>query len=151
MMKGIAHIIANDLFNLEFICPHIDFLRLMEYYLRLLLLRQYIHALKNPPDDFRQVKPLKLNLIRSEFQLVQGQKILHHTVHFIRLIHDHIAVKFHALFITGNAFFQSFRISLDQCDRRLKLVRHISHKIISHLLQLLFSLNIFLQLIICAL
>ena len=69
-----------------------------------------------------QIKPLHHDLVIAEFQLVQGEQFLYHTVHLTCLIHNDLAVKIPALLIVIDTLCQSLCIALNECDRRLKLM-----------------------------
>ena len=78
-------------------------------------------------------------------KLIQSQQFFHHTVHFIRFVNDNFTIKFTAFCIIINTLLQSFRITLDQCQRCLQLMGHVRQKFFSHLINLYLFLNIILQ------
>ncbi|GFI49595.1 hypothetical protein IMSAGC020_00795 [Lachnospiraceae bacterium] len=151
MVERIADIITYHLFHLELVRPHIDRLLLPEDHMDPLLLRKNLHTLQDAPYKLRQIEPLKHNVLIPEFQLIQGQQVLHHLIHLRGLVYDHVTVEFPALLIIADTFPQTFRISLDQRNRRFKLMRNISQKLIAHLLKLFLLFNIFFQPVIGAL
>ena len=151
MVDGVRQIISDHLFCLKFIRPHIQFLIRHKINRCARLLSQDLTACDHAAHQAYDVKPLELHLIRTEFQLIEGQEILHHMVHLVCFIHDHIAVELAALRILIDPFLQSFRIPLDQGNRRFQLVGYISEEFIAHLFDLFFLLDIHLQFVIRAL
>jgi len=80
--------------------------------------------------------------------MIQCQQFPDHIVHLRRLIHNDLTIEITAFCIVIDTFFQSFCISLDQCDRRFQLMRDIGKKFFSHLVDLDLFFDIILQLII---
>ena len=102
----------------------------------------------NRPNQFCQIKTFKYNGIFSGFQMIECQQFFNHIVHLRRLIHNDLTIEITAFCIVIDTFFQSFCISLDQCDRRFQLMRDIGKKFFSHLVDLDLFFDIILQLII---
>ena len=119
MIQRITCIIRYNFFNLEFICPYINRLISIEAYFRFFLLDHDIHRLQDTTDYAHNIKALYRHLIPSGFQLIQSEKITDKFVHLTGFIHNDITVKFPALQIFGNIFFQTFCITLYQRDRCL--------------------------------
>ena len=67
----------------------------------------------------------KVRVIITEFELVQRQKLFHHSIHFNCFIHDHITVKFSALNIIADSFLQSLCITLNECNRRFQFMGYV--------------------------
>ena len=80
--------------------------------------------------------------------MVERQQLFHHIVHFGRLVHNDITVKFPALRIVIDTLLQALRIALDQSDGRLQLIGYIGEKFLTHLSNLFLLLNVLLQLIV---
>ena len=80
--------------------------------------------------------------------MIECQQFFNHIVHLRRLIHNDLTIEITAFCIVIDTFFQSFCISLDQCDRRFQLMRDIGKKFFSHLVDLDLFFDIILQLII---
>ena len=95
-----------------------------------------------------KVKLLDDGLVISKLQGGQGKKLLYHLVHFSGLIHDHLAVIITTLRVLCHAFCKALRISLNQCNRRLKLMGYIGNKIPACLVNPYLFLNVLLKLII---
>ena len=144
MIQCIACIICHDFFNFKFICPYIDRLFCIKADLCLFLLDHDIHRLQNSPYQSDNIKAFYGHFISSGFQLIQSKKVTNQLIHLRCLIHDNIAVKLPAFRIFGNIFFQSFCISLNQCDWSFQLMRNIIQELLSHLIDSFFILNVFL-------
>src|SRR5699024_125260 len=138
MMDRISQIITHDLLSLELIRPYVKLFICDKINRSIRLLDQDLTTCDNSPHKPDDIKPFKLNFVRSELQLVQSQEILHHLVHLVRLIHNNFAIELPALGIVINAFLQALGIPLDQCDRSFQLMRNISQELISHFFQFLF-------------
>ena len=150
MVQGITDIISYDLLCFKLITPNRNRLSHDTINVYALLLNEDLARLQYPFDKLYNVKTFKGYLFIPKFQLIQSQKIPYHLIHFIGFIHDHIAIKSSALRIIADSFFQSFRIALNQSDRRFQFMRNIAKKFRTHLLQLFLLFNILLQLIIGA-
>ena len=151
MMDRIRKIITHNLLCLKLIRPDIEAVICNKIYRRLCLLYKDLAACDHASDQPYDIKTVKLNLIISKFQLIQGEKIFNHDIHLSRFVHNDVTVKFPALRVVIDPLFQPFCISLDQSDRSLKLMRDIPQEFISHILDLFLLLNILLKLIIRAL
>ena len=129
MVDRIADIISQHLLCLKFICPYIDCL---------------LHFSGSPSPrpagskshSFAALRGLSLpdqilswtiRHLRIPTDLMSAE-FFYHLVHLIGLIDDDVTVKFHALRIIMDPFFQSFCITLDQCNWRLQLMGYISDK-----------------------
>ena len=148
MVQGIAEIVGKYFLNVELVRPHVDGIHLVHADGDALLLRHDGRRGQNAVDEGNDVKPLHDHLLIAEFQLVQGEKLLHHPVHFSGLIHDDLAVKLPALFIVVDTLLQALRITLDEGDGGFKLVGHVREEFFSHLVYLCLLLDVPLQLIV---
>ena len=118
MVDCIGKIVHQDFFDLEFIAPDIDLLRLIHMDGNAVLLRKKICGLQIIVHKCRDIKALHRNNIVAGFELVERQKLFDHVVHLRRFVHNDVAVKLPALRIGIDVLQKSLRIALDQCDRR---------------------------------
>ncbi len=78
----------------------------------------------------------------------QRKEFLHHFVHLSGFIQNDACVKIAAVRILRNPVLQSFRVSLNQGDRRLELMGDIGNELALHLLDFLFLFDIAAQFVI---
>ena len=148
MVQCVGNIVGHHFLDLELISPHIYRIPLHKPQLHFFLGSQQLGRIHYAPDQLCNIKPFHGHLVIAEFQLVQGQKLLHHIVHLPCFINNHIAVKLSALRVIIDTFLESFRIPLDQSDGSLQFMGHIGEEFLPHFIYLGLFLDIFLQLIV---
>ena len=148
VVDGVREIVGKNIRSHPPVTPDIAGLIIVHVDLDLMLVGEHLRRRKEGFDVLRQVKPLHVGHFVAELDLVQRQQLLHHAVHLLRLVHDHIAVKASALRVIVDRLRQPFRVSLNQGDRRLQFMGHIGEKLFAHLVNLFFFLNVLLQLVV---
>ena len=148
MVQSVAQIVGDHLFDLELIRPHVDGMGIVKLHAGFLLLDQNAGRRYDALYQFHNIEPLHLHRVVAKLQRRQRQQLAHHLVHLVGLVHDDLAVVVTALLLLRHAFRQSFRIALNQRNRRLQLVGHVGDEILSHLVNLNFLLDVVLQLIV---
>ena len=148
MIQGIAYIIGHYFFQFVFIGPYIDGFSHIKHKPDIFLFKQNLCGLKHIVDHTCQVKPFHLYHFIAKLQFIQREQIFDHRIHLPRLVNDHVTVKFPAFRIVIDACLKTFRIPLNQSNRRLQLMRHIGQKLPAHLVVFLPLFDIPLQFIV---
>ena len=142
MMNGILQIVHQHFFHLEFISPKIEILGYIHLQLNAFLLEKNIHIAEYTPKELTKIQNRKIRKILPLFNGGKIHQILDHVIHPLRLIQDDVTVIGTALFLFTKTFGKPLRISHNQSNRRFQLMRHISHKFLPSLVNLVFILNI---------
>ena len=119
MMNRVRQIIGDDFLYFKFIAHDVDRFLPVKIHSQLILLKQHTGRRNHTGNQLRQVKPLHRQPFSPKFQRRQGQKLTHHPIHFPSLVHDNAAVIIAVLLVLRHALDESFRIALNQRDRRL--------------------------------
>ena len=72
-LLSLIHIFPDNLLNLKLICPDINRVLVAENHLCFFLLDQNIQTLQDTRNQLSNIKPFKLYIILTKFQLVQGK------------------------------------------------------------------------------